>query len=136
MSMIYTNMTEDHGCVDHIGFARSKNSLFYDLPGFITSFKPDILVLAHGPHAHDDGDMETVLKNIYTQFSSVPLELTRNITLLWKSISPGHLDCEAATAPVEPNTDVVKRYYSANSTVDVYGWNGFLRWDRMVKVRS
>jgi len=114
------------GCADKIAVTRSKLYLFNDLSATILRLRPNILVINHGAHASDDGDMRAVFNNMKKEMENLALsEIKKNLQVVWKSNNPGHVNCANFSSP---EGYVFKQYPVA---IDWYHWSDFPRWDEM-----
>jgi hypothetical protein len=124
------------GCADKIYFYKEfygRGSRGLVDPGLferIRTLNISITIFAFGAHAHED---ETVLKfwNYLTELlhSTQITELKNrlNITYVWRTNHPAHINCQNA---IEPNNITIDSYPQYNNiSIDPHNWSGFNRWD-------
>lgn len=111
-------------CSSSIGVTRSRLYLFSDLASIIVRMNPNIVVLNHGAHAADDGDVLVILNNIKTQLRSPDLN-GRNLTYVWRSNHPGHVNCDNFTSP--------DRFVMYPPHIDWYHYSLFPHWDDLAR---
>ena len=95
---------------------------------FVEDFAPDIVVFSAGAHLHDAGDMYSVLENLRSKFpqmiENVRINSGKNLTLVWKTQNPGHVNCGNYKEPQ-------KNYELAKPEMDNYCWNLHPVFDEM-----
>eukprot|EP01038_Epipyxis_sp_PR26KG_P017451 gene17451-24138_t len=109
----------------------------------ILQIRPDILIFAFGPHGKDRGDTEYTLQQ-FVEFviNSRMFQLykwdkkedykkedknnihNRNVTVLWRTNTAGHIECDKINEPV-------KEYKFLGSDVDWFRWTDFPEWDEI-----
>jgi len=111
-------------CSSRIGVTRSRLYLFLDLASIIVRMNPSIVILNHGAHAADDGDVLAILNNIKIQLS-LPVLSNRNFTLVWRSNHPGHVYCDNFTSPGS--------FVMYPPHIDWYHYSLFPHWDNLAR---
>jgi hypothetical protein len=127
MAMIYTNKG---GCANQTFFTRPKNQ-GQGLPVVrrLNDTMPDIAIFNFGAHSHDDGDLSCWWDGFNQTMKSeemLTLRKHKNITFLWRSNQPGHVNCTGETSP---NSYGIRNYPQYNNSIDWYNWSAHKKWD-------
>lgn len=123
ISMIRKTSTS---CANQILFARS-DYLIWERFGKEKTWiqnldlhHPDILILNAGAWLKDEGDMETVLDSITTEIKRRKHASQRLPSLLWKSQSPGHRDCDKFQTPLTASIELA---INRSNQVHKFNWH-------------
>eukprot|EP00428_Durinskia_dybowskii_P062158 CAMPEP_0170364964 /NCGR_PEP_ID=MMETSP0117_2-20130122/5654_1 /TAXON_ID=400756 /ORGANISM="Durinskia baltica, Strain CSIRO CS-38" /LENGTH=248 /DNA_ID=CAMNT_0010619499 /DNA_START=353 /DNA_END=1096 /DNA_ORIENTATION=+ len=116
------------GCAEQVVYGRSvylafnHDKLDNNLRELVTALKPDICVINTGAHLGDLGDLYSILQTIKPYL--LEFRATQNVTFVWKTQSPGHPDCDKATAPLSQLPMQEQKWYQ---------WDLFPEFDRVAK---
>jgi hypothetical protein len=118
------------GCANQVMLGRSNFLSFTSLVDsnfnqLVSANKPDICILNVGAHLEDMGDLWNIFGSIKPGLLN--FRSTLNTTFVWKTMSPGHPNCDKATSPVHemPVLAHDKRWYQ---------WDLFAEFDRAAKL--
>ena len=126
IAMIYTS---NGGCANQIYFNRDHGAA--TVTAGMNRTNADIVVLNHGAHAKDDGDIHSWWRSFNdTMLSHKMARIVHRkpISFLWRTNHPGHLNCNATSKPSLYGVDNFPQY---NRSIDYYRWSEFNRWDNI-----
>jgi hypothetical protein len=133
MSQIYVNKG---ACADKICFHKE----FYGRvsrclvdPGLferMRTLNTSIAIFTFGAHAHYDETISNFWKYLTELLNSTQITELKNrlnITYVWRTNHPVHVNCQNAREPSNITIDSYPQYN--NISIDPYNWSGFNRWD-------
>jgi len=99
------------GCAEQIIMGRSDHVAFtlksrLSALAYVMKYQPDICIIAFGSHQSDEGDILDIWGKISLQLESFRTASHKNITLVFKSQNPGHVNCTSAKEPI-PTRQVI-----------------------------
>jgi hypothetical protein len=102
------------------------------LKGSIIAVQPDILILNTGAHFLLSSTYEADLQHLDTLREEVFKYYPRNISIVWKTMNPGHVNCSAA--PNGPLTESWDHRHTGNR--DLYNWWMQPKMDQLAKQKA
>lgn len=101
--------------------------------------KPDISILNVGAHLKDPGDLHFIIDNFREFMAKEKTE--RNVTFLWKTQNPGHVNCTNYREPFQDYSlgkDMKKVFHNDPNAIEQtqYNWNLFPTFDDIARNKS
>jgi hypothetical protein len=131
-SLLSQIFNQNGGCANRIFFHREYNEIGNrGLLNRLKVVKPSIAIFNFGAHAHNDEDINVYWKAFNDTFSSPSMQTfqkEQNITFIWRTNHPGHVNCYNA---IEPSNNISIRNFPQykNTSIDPHNWSGFNKWD-------
>mmetsp|Transcript_32422 Transcript_32422/g.30926 ORF Transcript_32422/g.30926 Transcript_32422/m.30926 type:complete len:333 (+) Transcript_32422:178-1176(+) len=129
-SLISQIYTQKAGCAQRIFFYREfSNNLYPGLFQRMRTVNTSIAIFSFGAHAHNDESIRDFWK-FFNNTIHLPqmkaLQNKNNITYVWRTNHPAHVNCQQA---IEPSNITIDTFPQYNDSIDPYNWSGFSRWD-------
>lgn len=122
------------GCVSQLHFGSAKRLVVvneaehnYHLKDAINKFNPDVVVMTAGPHFHSVEEYQAFLHAFGTWMEESKGTNNKKIEYFWKTINPGHVNCQHAYEPTAYNSSAF------TSETDEYAWGLHPLFDELAK---
>jgi len=142
-----TSMVSSEGgkCVTDIYYGHSTHLMTSkfrnNVPDLVRLVQPHIVVLSAGAHFTDMGDIEAIFGELTKAMPFLRAAHSDNATaapwarFIWKSQSPGHVDCEASPGPLPSDyqSKLSPQEAEKNRANDRYNWQLFRSLDEFAE---